>query len=644
MANETRPRRESSGPSRLRKSIGSSGNQALGRAGRRRPVRRPGIPARLTLRRVPSIMHGIARIAIASRTGARRRPTASRSGSFASAIASRVRERTDREPGSSVRERLVRDRAERDGGPIHRDGIPIARDRDRDPIEKLRRQRSRASAHATWTRAETIASAPSASCPLPPPLFAIATATEISHRPPRSSATSPPPYGELPGDYPEEEDDIFGDAALHDRYEDIKRGEIHLTELQKMTMPQLIRTAKTEGIAEYMGLKKQDLIFKILKERVKQNGLMYGEGTLEVLPDGFGFLRSPDYNYLPCPDDIYVSPSQIRRFGLKTGAIVSGQIRPPKENERYFALLRVEAINFEDPDKLSEKVCFDDLTPLHPQGRIRLETTSEEINMRVVDLVTPLGFGQRGVIVAPPRTGKTILLQKIANSILTNHPDAYVMVLLIDERPEEVTDMERSVKGPTAEVISSTFDEPASRHIQVAEMVIEKAKRMVEFGKDVVILLDSITRLARAYNTEAPHSGKILTGGIDASALQKPKRFFGAARKIEEAGSLTILATALVDTGSRMDDVIFEEFKGTGNMELHLDRRLVDKRIWPAIDVNKSGTRREELLMDPEELRRVWILRRVLNDMNPVEAMELLTGRMRKTKLNAEFLMTMNLS
>jgi transcription termination factor Rho len=409
-------------------------------------------------------------------------------------------------------------------------------------------------------------------------------------------------------------------------------------------MPQLIRTAKTEGIADYMGLKKQDLIFKILKERVKQNGLMYGEGTLEVLPDGFGFLRSPDYNYLPCPDDIYVSPSQIRRFGLKTGAIVSGQIRPPKENERYFALLRVEAINFEDPDKLSEKVGFDDLTPLHPQGRIRLETTSDEINMRVVDLVTPIGFGQRGVIVAPPRTGKTILLQKIANSILANHPESYVMVLLIDERPEEVTDMERSVKGPTAEVISSTFDEPASRHIQVAEMVIEKAKRMVEYGKDVVILLDSITRLARAYNTEAPHSGKILTGGIDASALQKPKRFFGAARKIEEAGSLTILATALVDTGSRMDDVIFEEFKGTGNMELHLDRRLVDKRVWPAIDVNKSGTRREELLMDAEELRRVWILRRVLNDMNPVEAMELLTGRMKKAKTNAEFLMSMSLS
>ena len=438
-------------------------------------------------------------------------------------------------------------------------------------------------------------------------------------------------------------DDPFHDE-VHDRYEDIKRGEIHLTELQRMTMPELIGTAKREGVAEFTGLKKQDLIFKILKERVKQNGLMYGEGTLEVLPDGFGFLRSPDYNYLPCPDDIYVSPSQIRRFGLKTGAIVAGQIRPPKENERYFALLRVEAVNYEDPDVLSEKVGFDDLTPLHPISRIRLETTAEEINMRVIDMITPIGLGQRGLIVAPPRTGKTVLLQKIANSALTNHPEAYLMVLLIDERPEEVTEMERSVRGPTTEVISSTFDEPASRHIQVAEMVIEKAKRMVEYGLDVVILLDSITRLARAYNTEAPHSGKVLTGGIDASALQKPKRFFGAARKVEEGGSLTILATALVDTGSRMDEVIFEEFKGTGNMELHLDRRLVDRRVWPAIDVNRSGTRREENLMDKEELARVWILRRVLNDMNPVEAVELMVGRMKKAKTNAEFLSTMNLS
>ncbi|ADV63153.1 transcription termination factor Rho [Isosphaera pallida ATCC 43644] len=436
--------------------------------------------------------------------------------------------------------------------------------------------------------------------------------------------------------------DLFGDHALNNRYEDIKRGEIHLTELQRMSMAQLIRAAKAEGVTEIVGLKKQDLIFKILKERVKQNGLMYGEGTLEVLPDGFGFLRSPDYHYLPCPDDIYVSPSQIRRFGLKTGAIVSGQIRPPKENERYFALLRVEAINYDTPDQLSEKVGFDDLTPLHPQGRLRLETTPDEISMRVVDLITPIGKGQRGLIVAPPRTGKTILLQKIANSILKNHPECYVMVLLIDERPEEVTEMERSVRGDHTEVVSSTFDEPTARHLQVAEMVIEKAKRMVEYGKDVVILLDSITRLARAYNAEAPNTGKILSGGIDASALQKPKRFFGAARKIEEGGSLTILATALVDTDSKMDNVIFEEFKGTGNMELHLDRKLVERRIWPAINVSASGTRREELLMDAEELQRVWLLRRVLNDMPAHEAMEFITGRMKKTKTNAEFLATTN--
>lgn len=435
------------------------------------------------------------------------------------------------------------------------------------------------------------------------------------------------------------------DSEFVERAQEMQQSDIQLAELQKMTMPQLIATARTENIDDIVGLKKQDLVFRILKERFKQSGLMFGEGTLEVLPDGFGFLRSPDYNYLPCPDDIYVSPSQIRRFGLKTGATVAGTIRPPKENERYFALLRVDAINFEPSDKHVEIVPFEELTPLHPQSRLFMETPkTPDINMRVVDLVSPIGKGQRGIIVAPPRTGKTILLQKIANSVLTNHPECYVMVLLIDERPEEVTDMERSVRGPSAEVISSTFDEPASRHIQVSEMVIEKAKRMVEYGKDVVILLDSITRLARAYNTEAPHSGKILTGGVDASALQKPKRFFGAARKVEEAGSLTILATALVETGSRMDDVIFEEFKGTGNMELHLDRRLVEKRVWPAIDINKSGTRREELLMDPDELRRVWILRRVLNDMNPVEAMELLTGRMKKTKSNAEFLLAMNLS
>jgi transcription termination factor Rho len=434
------------------------------------------------------------------------------------------------------------------------------------------------------------------------------------------------------------------DDEVNSRYEEIKRGSTHISELQQMTMAQLLKVARDEGLTENSGLKKQDLIFKILKERVKQNGLMFGDGTLEVLPDGFGFLRSPDYNYLPCPDDIYISPSQIRRFGLRTGAVVAGQIRPPKENERYFALLRVEAINYQDPDILTQKVVFDDLTPLHPDKRLTLESDPSEINMRVMDLVTPIGKGQRGLIVAPPRTGKTILLQKIANSILRNHPECYVIVLLIDERPEEVTEMERTVKASHSEVVSSTFDEPASRHVQVSEMVIEKAKRMVEYGTDVVILLDSITRLARAYNTEVPHSGKILSGGVDANALHKPKRFFGAARSIEEGGSLTILATALIDTGSRMDEVIFEEFKGTGNMELHLDRRLVDRRVWPAIDVNRSGTRKEELLLDPEELRRVYILRKVLSDMNPVEAMELLVGRMARTKSNGEFLMSMNLS
>ncbi|MFO0842237.1 MAG: transcription termination factor Rho [Gemmataceae bacterium] len=441
-----------------------------------------------------------------------------------------------------------------------------------------------------------------------------------------------------------DDEDFQGfDAEINNRYEEIKRGGTHISELQGMTIPQLMKIAKDENIPEVTGLKKQDLIFKILKERVKQNGLMFGEGTLETLPDGFGFLRSPDYNYLPCPDDIYISPSQIRRFGLRTGAVVAGQIRPPKENERYFALLRVEAINYDNPDVLPQKVVFDDLTPLHPDKRLRLETTPDDINTRVMDLMTPIGKGQRGLIVAPPRTGKTILLQKLANAILKNHPECYVIVLLIDERPEEVTEMERTVKGPYTEVISSTFDEPASRHIQVSEMVIEKAKRLVEYGKDVVILLDSITRLARAYNTEVPHSGKILSGGVDAAALHKPKRFFGAARNIEEGGSLTILATALIDTGSRMDEVIFEEFKGTGNMEIHLDRRLVDKRVWPAIDVNRSGTRKEELLMDAEELRRMYILRKVLSDMNPVEAMELLISRLARTKSNGEFLLSMNL-
>ena len=426
----------------------------------------------------------------------------------------------------------------------------------------------------------------------------------------------------------------------NEKYEEIKKGDMHITALQKMTIKGLQETARKEGIKECSGLKKQELIFKILKERVNQNGLMYGEGVVEVLPEGFGFLRSPDYNYLPCPDDIYISPSQIRRFGIRTGATVSGQIRPPKENERYFALLRVEAINYENPDRLNEMIVFDDLTPLHPDERFMLEVKKDEIEMRIMDLVTPIGKGQRGLIVAPPRTGKTVLIQEIANSITNNHPEVYLIILLIDERPEEVTEMDRAVE---AEVIGSTFDEPASRHVQVAEMVVEKAKRMVEYKKDVVILLDSITRLARAYNTEIPHSGKILSGGVDASALQKPKRFFGAARNIEEGGSLTIIATALIDTGSRMDEVIFEEFKGTGNMELHLDRRLADKRLFPAIDINRSGTRKEELILDPEELKRVWVLRRVLNEMNPTEVLELLSSRLSKTQTNAEFLMSMNM-
>jgi len=432
------------------------------------------------------------------------------------------------------------------------------------------------------------------------------------------------------------------EESTHAKYERIKKGSLYLTDLQKLTVSELHDIAKKEGISEYSALKKQDLVFRILKERINQSGLMYGEGVLEVLPDGYGFLRNQDYNYLSSSDDIYVSPSQIRRFGLRTGNIVSGQIRPPKDSEKYFALLRVEAINYEDPDNLADKVVFSDLTPLHPEERFMLETTPEELNMRIIDLVTPVGRGQRGLIVAPPRTGKTILLQKIANALSTNHPDVKLIVLLIDERPEEVTEMERKT-ADDVEVISSTFDEPAARHCQVAEIVIEKAKRLVEYGKDVVILLDSITRLARAYNTEMPHSGRILTGGVDAGAMQMPKRFFGAARNVEEGGSLTIFATALIDTGSKMDEVIFEEFKATGNMELHLDRRLVDRRIWPAIDISRSGTRREELLLDPKELQLVYRLRRVLSELNPVEAVELLKSRLAKTRSNAEFLMTMNL-
>jgi len=438
-----------------------------------------------------------------------------------------------------------------------------------------------------------------------------------------------------------EADVIAGlDEEMHEKYERVKRGELHITDLQKMSVDQLHEIARGEHVAEYTGLGKQELVFKIVKARIQKDGLMYGEGVLEILPDGFGFLRSPDYDYLPSPDDIYVSPSQVRRFGLRQGNIVAGQIRPPKESEKYFALLRVEAVNYEEPDKLTDKVNFEDLTPTFPERRIFLETTSEEINMRVVDLVTPIGFGQRMLIVSPPRTGKTVLLQKIANAISANHKDAYVIILLIDERPEEVTDMKRNT---SAEVISSTFDEPHSRHVQIAEMVNAKARRMIEYGKDVVILLDSITRLARAYNAEAPHSGKILTGGVDSNALQKPKRFFGSARNIDEGGSLTVIGTALIETGSRMDEVIFEEFKGTGNSELHLDRKLVDRRIWPAIDISRSGTRKEELLLDPTELKLIYRLRKVLADMQPTEAMELLISRLQKVKSNAEFLMTLNI-
>jgi transcription termination factor Rho len=386
------------------------------------------------------------------------------------------------------------------------------------------------------------------------------------------------------------------------------------------------------------GMRKQELIFEILRARAEKSGLIFSEGVLETLPDGFGFLRAPDYNYLPGPDDVYVSPSQIRKFDLHTGDTVSGQIRPPKEGERYFALIKVEAVNFEPPDRAREKVFFENLTPLYPQQRVKLETDAENLSGRVMDLLTPLGKGQRGLIVAPPRTGKTMLLQSLANSITTNHPEVYLIVLLIDERPEEVTDMQRSVKG---EVVSSTFDEPAQRHVQVAEMVIEKAKRLVEHKKDVVILLDSITRLARAYNTIVPPSGKVLSGGVDSNALQRPKRFFGSARNIEEGGSLTIVATALIDTGSRMDEVIFEEFKGTGNMEIHLDRKLTDRRVFPSIDIIKSGTRKEELLLVKEDLNRVYVLRKVLNPLSPVEAMELLLSKLAKTKSNSDFLNSM---
>ena len=414
---------------------------------------------------------------------------------------------------------------------------------------------------------------------------------------------------------------------------------LNIEELKELKMAELSQVARDLNVEGVSAMKKQDLIFKVLQAQAEKSGLMFGSGVLEILPEGFGFLRSSGYNYLPCPDDIYISPSQIRRFDLKTGDTVSGQIRPPKEGEKYFALLKVEAVNFEHPDKCKDKILFDNLTPLYPNERLKLETGPEDVSMRIMDLLTPIGKGQRALIVAQPYSGKTVLLQKIANAITTNHPEVVMIVLLIDERPEEVTDMQRGVK---AEVISSTFDEPAERHVQVAEIVIEKAKRLVEHKRDVVILLDSITRLARAYNTVVPHSGKILSGGVDSSALQKPKRFFGAARNIEEGGSLTIIATALVDTGSRMDEVIFEEFKGTGNMELQLDRNLFQRRIYPAIDIKRSNTRHEELLTTKEQLQRMWLLRKVFNDLNSAEAMEILIQKMGQSKNNEEFLQNMN--
>jgi transcription termination factor Rho len=430
------------------------------------------------------------------------------------------------------------------------------------------------------------------------------------------------------------------DEVQEERAHELREGEVlDIAKLKEMNIATLTQVAKDLGVVGASGMRKQELIFKILQAQTEKNGLIFSEGVLECLPDGFGFLRAPDYNYLPGPDDIYVSPSQIRKFDLRTGDTISGQIRPPKDGERYFALIKVEAINFEPPDESRNKIFFDNLTPLYPQERIRLETIKDNVSARVLDLLTPIGKGQRGLIVAPPRTGKTMLLQTIANSVSTNHPEITLIVLLIDERPEEVTDMQRTVKG---EVISSTFDEPAARHVQVAEMVIEKAKRLVEHKRDVVILLDSITRLARAYNTVVPPSGKVLSGGVDSNALQRPKRFFGAARNIEEGGSLTIIATALIDTGSRMDDVIFEEFKGTGNLEINLDRKLVDKRVFPAIDLNKSGTRKEELLVPKDELNRIWVLRKVLNPLSPVESMELIIDKLSKTASNSLFLSSMS--
>ncbi len=512
---------------------------------------------------------------------------------------------------------------------------PVAKEAAKETKEaapvKERAEKAEKPERAEAPRRKSSAAQPAATPPAAPPTPPAAPAAEpppaASAPPVEKPAAPPPPAGG------------HGHGHGHERPSRNGGNTLDLVELKDMSIQNLNQVAKDMGVAGAAGLRKQELIFKILQSQAEKSGLIFSEGVLECLPDGFGFLRAPEYNYLPGPDDVYVSPSQIRRFDLRTGDTISGQIRPPKEGERYFALIKVDAINFEPPEEARNKIFFDNLTPLYPNGRLKMETARDHYSGRVIDLLTPIGKGQRGLIVAAPRTGKTMLLQAIANSISTNHPEVSLIVLLIDERPEEVTDMQRSVKG---EVISSTFDEPASRHVQVAEMVIEKAKRLVEHKRDVVILLDSITRLARAYNTVVPPSGKVLSGGVDSNALQRPKRFFGAARNIEEGGSLTIIASALIDTGSRMDDVIFEEFKGTGNMEIHLDRKLMDKRVFPAIDITKSGTRKEELLLAREDLNRIFVLRRVLNPLSPVESMELLLDKLGKTRTNAEFLASMS--